>query len=415
MSKKNLIKRLQNSEPKERHKAYKSNKSWVYATITSFFGAFGGAVAVPMIVHADNANQNTTKEVSNNDILAVQNNVKIPADDTRQAANFEGYTMLHTLDDGSGHTVQVGIKTSDIVKTKFGNYAKYGAHARIYSPTGINERVSYQATLANGHFATDIDIPGTTTSMTAGQTVDFLLEGPNGNNTGIFYIDLNQDKYYHTAYIYGPGIHSHAISSDSESTSDSISGSISDSISGSISDSISESGSDLTSNSISGSESISDSTSDSISGSDSTSDSISGSDSTSDLISGSDSTSDSISDSISDSNSTSGSLSDSISGSDSIFDSLSDSISDSDSLSDSISDSDSTSDVISDSESTSDSISGSDSMSDSMSDSNSTSDVISDSESTSDSISESMSNSESGSESTSESMSNSESGSESTS
>lgn len=55
MSRSNNFKRLKESEGKQRHKAYKSNKSWVYAAITSFAGVLGGGATSISTVHAETA------------------------------------------------------------------------------------------------------------------------------------------------------------------------------------------------------------------------------------------------------------------------------------------------------------------------------------------------------------------------
>ncbi|WP_190279637.1 KxYKxGKxW signal peptide domain-containing protein, partial [Weissella oryzae] len=434
MSKKNKIKQLQSSDPKQRYKAYKSNKTWIYATITSMAGIFGGGAALPTVVHAQGtASESKSVEVTDKNLLSTKKSTTIPADTQSLKDTINDSDIFNSVKTSPGdigtmvsNYQQQGYKVLGMTKNNDGSIdyllVSNVKNGRVLSDTSdvimLTSRVGSDVH-ASITPAVSMEDDGSTTYASsylrnpAGSVAEFHV-----SKDALAKLFPDTSVYYLFRYhIEGANITGAsgtlAVYGEMDSTSDSES--MSDSTSDSTSDSLPDSGSDSTSDSIS--DSLSDSISDSIS--DSLSDSIS--DSMSDSISDSDSVSDSLSDSISDSDSTSDSMSDSISGSDSTSDSMSDSISDSDSLSDSISDSDSTSDVISDSESTSDSIS--DSLSDSISDSlsDSTSDVISDSESTSDSISDSdstsdsMSDSISDSDSTSDSLSDSISDSDSTS
>gem|GEM_PF-6849346 len=74
MSKKNNLNKMRLSGKKERYKSYKSNKTWVYATITGITSIVGGGgIAIP-IIKADTASTNNTNasEVDSNKLLVNQ-------------------------------------------------------------------------------------------------------------------------------------------------------------------------------------------------------------------------------------------------------------------------------------------------------------------------------------------------------
>ncbi|TYC50655.1 hypothetical protein ESZ50_01595, partial [Weissella muntiaci] len=80
MSRSNNFKRLKESEGKQRHKAYKSNKSWVYAAITSFAGVLGGGATSISTVHAETtADASKATEADASKTLASSNSTTIPA------------------------------------------------------------------------------------------------------------------------------------------------------------------------------------------------------------------------------------------------------------------------------------------------------------------------------------------------
>ncbi|GAK32046.1 subtilisin-like serine protease, partial [Weissella oryzae SG25] len=442
MSKKNNIKKMQNSDKKMRHKGYKVNKSWVYAAITSFVGAFGGGLAVHSAAHAEvtNNKHKASVETSTEKVLATQKKATIPSIDSINNTKLENKDTRAVTLKITGRFLDSENNNAPLAADKVTTYSM-GDTFQFPLPIDVPgkvidaTRLSFVIDGSELTYSILADIYKSTTGEypnSIKDLVEFMNSGEIGDLTVQDSSDVEIDYYYHADHsVFEAKNYSMDAGADAQAkfkasdmiqklvdstgtaitnfdsvtvdTSDvkwdtkgsyTVKFSYLDVTSGkmltaeatlTLTSSASESASDSLSDSMSGSDSISDSLSDSVSGSDSISDSVS------DSVSGSDSTSDSLSDSISGSDSTSDSLSDSISGSDSTSDSLSDSLSDSDSASDSLSDSisgsDSTSDVISDSESTSDSlsdsISGSDSTSDSLSDS------ISGSDSTSDSLSDS--------------------------
>ncbi|WP_278620758.1 KxYKxGKxW signal peptide domain-containing protein, partial [Weissella koreensis] len=393
MSKKNNLKLLKKSDKKQRYKAYKANKSWAYATITSVAGILSGGAALPLAVHAQ-TNEGKTTEASSSStskLLANQKSTTIPASDdiksdsknNKVVTSDKDYTIIHSSnrDERTAYYLNHGYR--DMMNVAPGPYtAGWSSHTgsldgkvlvnnlnenRYTSSSTVVVIASKIGDRTDGWIQPHIGSEDTSavSGYYAGQKMD--LSALNKGDVAEWKLNAN--------LLVGSNVFgSHAMMQINTNygaktdinlwtplSSDSESGSNSNSLSDSTSDSNSENP-----------------------GTDSESTSGSESDSLSDNGSESDSTSDSLSDNGSESNSTSDSLSDNSSESNSTSDSLSDNGSESDSTSDSLSDSNSLSDSDNISESNSHSNSQSDSTSDSLSDSNSLSDSdnISDSEST---------------------------------
>ncbi|MGR8827673.1 KxYKxGKxW signal peptide domain-containing protein, partial [Leuconostoc citreum] len=464
MSKNNNHKQMIFSDKKERYKTYKSNKTWIYATITGVASIFGGSgIAVP-IVRADSAGTTDTNanEVNSDKLLVNQDKTTIPATNrssvekisTNQEASISisdqaynpvngwytevsGYWTygIAALNNDNNHVLILLISKQDPNKLYFttGTYNGSaviadsgkvptqvtsadqniwgGAKVRLNGSSGV-----YVTRPSNGQLYVKYRSAsgGTIGPGNLGPNVNWTPLLPSSANVTVKYQDeAGNELRPDTNEGFYSQIQGYSINNipqfinglDYISHVGNLTGRTTSVVVLKYSAIPSQSNSDSVSDSVSDSDSISDSSSSSElmsdSISDSSSDSVSGSDSLSDSNSISDSTSELSSQS--DFSSNSDSTSDSLSGSDSLSNSLSDSLSNSGSLSDS----DSTSDSMSSSDSTSDSISDSNSLSDS----DSTSDSISDSESASDSISDSDSLSDS--DSISDSISDSESASDS--
>ncbi|WP_179948152.1 lectin-like domain-containing protein, partial [Fructobacillus pseudoficulneus] len=81
MSKKNNLKNMQLSDKKERYKAYKSHKTWLYAAITGIASIVGcGSIAIP-VTKADSTSSSDTNasEVDSKKLLVAQSKATIPA------------------------------------------------------------------------------------------------------------------------------------------------------------------------------------------------------------------------------------------------------------------------------------------------------------------------------------------------
>ncbi|TYC48718.1 hypothetical protein ESZ50_08075, partial [Weissella muntiaci] len=97
MSKKNKLKQLNKADEKKSFKAYKSNKAWIYASITSFVGMFGGSATLSSAsADASDAGAQKAVETSNADVLVNKSSTTIPSVQTLQ--NSDSATNAEVTD-----------------------------------------------------------------------------------------------------------------------------------------------------------------------------------------------------------------------------------------------------------------------------------------------------------------------------